>query len=83
MTVKRYKFGKYIFSCNYPGCGAECIVAAGSFTNAWRQAKAQNWVTVRVGAVWMHYCDWVHRHAHETNLRHAAIDAAMRGPIAR
>lgn len=61
VSCKRKRFEGYVFSCNREGCGAQLTVPANSFNDAWAAAKKQGWVTGKVGAVWLHWCDWVHK----------------------
>lgn len=61
VSFKRKRFEGYVFSCNKEGCGAQLTVPANNFKNAWAAAKKQGWVTGKVGVVWLHWCDWVHK----------------------
>jgi hypothetical protein len=81
MTARRDKGGDIVFSCSREGCGAELRVQASSFASAWPVAKSKGWVTAKVGHVWLHWCDWVHRPKRNENIPTAAIaraDAAQR-----
>lgn len=50
---------RHLFSCNHEGCGAT-FENAGTYKAVWEQARAAGWRALKVGAVWRHWCCWVH-----------------------
>jgi hypothetical protein len=53
MTIHRDK-GKVVFECDE--CGEDYNAQESVFDEAWQAAKADGWVSYKLGSEWHHFC---------------------------